>query len=161
MKLLVMSDSHRNIDNMLNAVAFSKPDAIVHLGDHITDAFELQRHFPEITFFMVIGNCDYHTSEETELFFVFEGVKIYMTRGHMFGVKISLDSFIDRACRKGADIALYGHTHQALIQHTSKLWIMNPGQMARHDRGFAASYGLVTVDAEGGAFKCELVYLPV
>jgi len=84
----------------------------------------------------------------------FDGVKIYMTHGHTYGVKNGLHAFIDGARKKGADLALYGHTHQPMIRQTPGMWIMNPGQMERHDSGRAASYGIVTV--ADGKFDCEI-----
>ena len=40
-KLLILSDSHRNIQNMVEAVEIEKPDMIIHLGDHYRDAMQL------------------------------------------------------------------------------------------------------------------------
>ena len=38
MKLLVLSDSHKRMQYMYQAVEREKPDLIIHLGDHDRDA---------------------------------------------------------------------------------------------------------------------------
>jgi len=144
---------------MRYAIAQCKPDAVLHLGDHIHDAHEIARKHPDLPFHMVEGNCDMEGSGDTELLLTFDGVTIFMTHGHEYCVKRGLGSFIDRAHRKGVNLALYGHTHNALIQETLGIWIMNPGQLIRHDKSHVASYGVVTI--ENGAFTCELAYLPL
>ena len=66
MKILVLSDSHGNIDNMIRAVERESPRAIFHLGDCWRDGQRLHQRFPGIPFEQVPGNCDRseeHTSE--------------------------------------------------------------------------------------------------
>ena len=157
MKLLVISDSHKNIDRMQYAAQQVMPDAILHLGDHIADAHELQRRLPNTVIHTVVGNCDFYAAGEDELLLTLEGVKIYMTHGHNFGVKQSLSALMGQARRKGADLVLFGHTHQALMQQTNGLWLMNPGQIGRNDSICAASYGVVSV--EGGVVEWGIRYL--
>lgn len=41
LKILVLSDSHRAIGAMYDAAMLEDPDAIMHLGDHVSDAEEL------------------------------------------------------------------------------------------------------------------------
>jgi putative phosphoesterase len=160
MKLLIMSDSHRRIDLMRTAVDESEPDAVLHLGDHFADARELSLRYPGLAFHMVTGNCDYETAgADSELFLAFEDVRIYMAHGHQYAVKNGLHPFIASTRRMGADLALFGHTHKALIHKARGLTIMNPGQMLRHDGGISPSYGIVTVAS--GKFQCEIVNLPL
>ena len=157
MKLLVMSDSHRNIDSMLYASGQADYDAIVHLGDHIGDAQKLRQRLPDTAFHMVAGNCDF-LAGESELFLTFEGVKILVTHGHKYGVKSGLGILLERALSLEADLVLYGHTHQASVRHERGLWLMCPGQMERHDRFLAASYGIAVIG--GGNIDCGVVALP-
>ena len=158
MKLLVMSDSHRNIDNMRQAADQTSPDAIVHLGDHIGDARKLMQQLPDTVFYAVGGNCDFLGSGENELFLTLGNVKILMTHGHIYGVKSGDARLIERARQLNADVALYGHTHRASLRHVHGIWFMCPGQMERHSKNHAASYGIVTI--EDGLPKCELKTLP-
>ena len=159
MKLLVMSDSHRNISRMLYASQQTMPDMIIHLGDHISDALELQRQFPDAIYYMVKGNCDAYEGGASELFLSLDGVRIFMTHGNSYGVKRGLGALSNEARRREADLALYGHTHQSLIRQMPGLWLMNPGQMERHGGVRIASYGIVSIN--GGKFECKIEYLPV
>ena len=158
MKLLILSNSHKRTDRMQYAFEQCKPDAVLHLGDHTSDAYTLQRQNPEATFHMVRGNCDMQGDEDSELLLLIGGVKIYMAHGHHYNVKQGLDKLVAVARREGADLALYGHTHQAMVQKIKGLWMMNPGQMERHDGTLAASFGTVTINS--GVFSCAISHLP-
>ena len=159
MKLLVMSDSHRNIDRMQYAAGKTKPDVILHLGDHISDAQKLCQQLPGVVVYMVKGNCDFQANGKNELFLTLEGVKVFLTHGHTYGVKSGLTALTERALQLGADIALYGHTHRAAVRHECGLWLMCPGQMERHDNHLSASYGIVSIEA--GSFNCGIEMLPL
>ena len=52
-RVLVLSDSHGNVGNMIRAVKREEPDMILHLGDCVVDADALRREFPHITMFNV------------------------------------------------------------------------------------------------------------
>ena len=158
LKLLVMSDSHQNIERMRYAARQTSPDAILHLGDHISDAQKLSRQLPNSVIYMVKGNCDFQTKGQDELFLIQGNVKILMTHGHTYGVKRGLADLIERARQLGADLALYGHTHRAALRQENGLWLMCPGQMERHDDGLMASYGVVAI--EDGSFVCGIEMLP-
>lgn len=41
MKLLILSDTHRSLGFAYDAIEKEHPDAVVHLGDHLTDAEDL------------------------------------------------------------------------------------------------------------------------
>ena len=158
MKLLVVSDSHHRTERLKFAFDQCKPDAVLHLGDNIIDAYELRWQVSGTVLYMVKGNCDYQDCEESELLLCIEGVKIFMSHGHGYGVKKGLNALIHAARKKGADLALYGHTHLAQIREMPGLTLMNPGQMERHDDLRTASYGIVNIDS--GKFACDIVYLP-
>ena len=158
MKLLIMSDSHQNIDNMRYAAKQTNPDAIMHLGDHISDAQKLQQMLPDTLVYMVKGKCDPHGSGEDELFLTIENVKIFMTHGHIYGVKRGFSALTQRARQIGADIALFGHTHRAALYQEYGMWIMCPGQMQWQSTFLAASYGIVTID--GNRSDCVIHMFP-
>ena len=46
MKLLILSDSHREMKYMCDAVRRERPDAVIHLGDLVPDADRLAQEFP-------------------------------------------------------------------------------------------------------------------
>ena len=57
-RVLVLSDSHGNVNNMILAVRREKPEMIIHLGDCWADAEQLQKKCTGIPFEQVPGNCD-------------------------------------------------------------------------------------------------------
>ena len=154
MKILVMSDSHNNTEGLENVAQKVKPDMILHLGDHVKDAHKLQRLLPQMTIHAVRGNCDFQPVEENELLLSFAGAKVFMTHGHNYDVKNGLSSLIRRAKQQKADLALFGHTHQALLQQEDGLWLMNPGHLERYPILSPASYGVVNI--ESGKLDCQI-----
>ena len=61
----------------------------------------------------------------------FDGVLIFYTHGHMYGVKYDLDTLADAASARGAEVALFGHTHIPHAETRSKVFLFNPGSCGR------------------------------
>ena len=57
MKILVFSDSHRALGTMYDAIERLRPDAVIHLGDHLEDAESMESVFSGVDFYHVPGNC--------------------------------------------------------------------------------------------------------
>ncbi|MCI8552649.1 MAG: YfcE family phosphodiesterase [Lawsonibacter sp.] len=152
MKILVFSDSHHSLSGMYAAIDQFQPQQIIHLGDLICDAEEVAQHYPKLPFCMVPGNCDgWIPSVPVKRQVTLEGVSILLSHGHRWGVKSGYDVAISDARAVGADILLFGHTHNALCQQLEDgLWMMNPGP-AR------TSCGLIELDQ--GNISCSLCQL--
>ena len=100
MKLLVISDTHHNIENAVSLVNNHKPDYLIHLGDMCEDCERLQDFFPRLVIISVIGNNNYKTAyPDYPLERVFElgGKKIFMCHGHKYHVKLGIFSLVLRA----------------------------------------------------------------
>ncbi len=149
MRIVVFSDSHGSVEPMLHAVREERPDLVLHLGDHARDAEALQRELPGADIRFVRGNCDWASDAEEVLTPVADGVRIFMTHGHRYGVKYTLDALANAAHFSGAALALFGHTHQSEYRRMGDVTLFNPGAA-----GSGGSYGLITV--KGTEFKCEL-----
>ena len=126
MKLLVLSDSHRRMDYMYQAVESQRPDRIIHLGDHDRDAMRLAERYPDIPLWSVCGNCDYGAGPE-RIVDVLEGVRFYVTHGHTLRVKYGLLRAELAAREAEANVLLFGHTHRPLCDWHNGLWMVNPG----------------------------------
>lgn len=126
MKLLILSDSHRNLDYMQKAVELERPDRIIHLGDHEADAMRLREKYPNIPMYSVTGNCDYGGAPLV-INEIIEGVRFYMTHGHTVGVRYGLLRAELTAREAGANVFLFGHTHESLCEWVNGIWIVNPG----------------------------------
>ncbi len=130
MKILVMSDSHGARRFMKLAVDKLKPDAVVHLGDFYDDAQTLAEEHPHLRFHTVPGNCDYmrcRPDVARTLCYDVCGVRLYMTHGHLHGVKSGTWQLAQDAKKAGARAALFGHTHQAFCRQAEGMWVLNPG----------------------------------
>ena len=127
MLIAVFSDSHGSVDPMIHAIREEKPDLVLHLGDHASDAEELQRVFPALDIRYVRGNCDWGSDAEEVLMPVADGVRIFMTHGHRYNVKFTLNSLANAAPFAGADLALFGHTHQSEYRVIGDVTLFNPG----------------------------------
>ena len=156
MTVLVFSDSHGAKNFMRACIDQFFPDAILHLGDYYGDGKKLREEYPDISFYQVPGNCDeYRDTEDCPLVrvVILGGVKMFMTHGHLHGVKQTEYSLIRDAQASGADLALYGHTHEAVChQEESGMWVMNPGTCGY----FGASAGLVEIQ-KGKIISCDIL----
>lgn len=139
MKILVVSDTHGNAYALHEALRM-RPDAtaVIHLGDGVREAEDAAAFFPDRTFFIVRGNCDFGAHdllarrEET-----FGGKRFFFTHGHLFGVKDGLYTLACAARECRADVALFGHTHQPGIEYDDGLYLVNPGSLG--ERGTFAT----------------------
>lgn len=154
MNILVLSDSHGNLDNMVRAVEREAPDRIFHLGDGWQEAQRLHARFPEIPFHRVPGNCDYVSGVLIEQLVTLEGMRILLCHGHTYHVKTSLVAAGFAAEEKGLDAFLFGHTHRPLVDRRGRTLFLNPGSIGDYLRPF---YGVLTL--EGGRLDGRTVPL--
>ena len=140
-KILIFSDSHGYSKYMHKALEMhSDAEMIIHLGDGSRDLSIL---FPEHTtapLLFIEGNGESggwvqidrkHPPIENG-FVKFDGKKIFATHGHKYNVKSGLSNLISQGYEKGADIILFGHTHQAFSQYIPAG--TNLGLMGKTDR---------------------------
>jgi len=128
-KLIVISDTHgnsKNVEALLPLIA--ENDYLIHLGDGFSDIREINRQYPEKVYYCG-GNCDFFSSLPIDGELEVEQVKIYYCHGHKYGVKSDLHALALEAKRRGCDIALYGHTHDADITQLEGVTLINPGTL--------------------------------
>ena len=145
MKWLVFSDSHGNIDYMRRAIELEKPDRVLHLGDVAWDGARLLDACPGLKLEQVRGNCDWASQLPTVGEYEAEGVRIFYTHGHLYGVKSGDYQLISAARERKAQVALFGHTHLAREDYEDGLYLMNPGRLS----GWEASYGILDITPQG------------
>lgn len=151
MKLLIFSDSHGEQESMRIAVRRERPDAVLHLGDHAADAFELAQEFFALPVSYVRGNCDYSFPPCAETYLRdLQGVRVFAAHGHRFGVKNGLLRFCLAAQEQGAGLALFGHTHSPLCERRGDLWLLNPGACG----GRIPTYGVAVL--QDGTVQCRI-----
>lgn len=152
MTVLVLSDSHGDMKNMRIAIDREMPRAIFHLGDHDSDAFQLQKEFPHIPMYCVCGNCDrmFPWAPESRIEEL-EGVRIFAAHGHKQNVKFGHMSFYMATREQNAQLGLFGHSHEPLCEEHDGLWLLNPGTC----KGYGATYGVAYVH-KGHVVRCEI-----
>lgn len=146
MDILVISDTHGRSAPLLEAWERVKPDLIFFLGDGLGDLAVLE---DDSILRAVRGNCDVWSTTDAPDFRVEEvcGFRFFLTHGHRYGVKSSLESVVAAAAAQGADALCYGHTHQAFekrlatgtsaggVTLTKPMLLLCPGSAAEPLRG--------------------------
>ena len=156
-EILIMSDSHGRDDLIEKTKKLTRPHAIIFCGDGLRD---LDADTYLCPLYAVRGNCDWsyipHMGDiEDTLTLHIDGVKLFITHGHRFGVKHGLGALVAQAVRENADAVLFGHTHEPLdilltpenaeesfgISLNKSLHLFNPGSL-----GYAPhSFGTLTI----------------
>jgi len=145
MLIAVLSDSHRHAYE-LNQVLMhiQDTDMIIHLGDNVEDV-DMLRNGYKGNIINVRGNCDFSSFVPTERLEELEGKKLFLTHGHKYSVKSDLLRLKYRAKEVGADIVLFGHTHEAIELYEEGIWFINPGSLAL-PRNRYKSYAVMDLD---------------
>ncbi|MCR5826070.1 MAG: metallophosphoesterase [Oscillospiraceae bacterium] len=134
MKILVVSDSHGDVENMCRAVERERPDLVMHLGDGWHDAEVLRSRYPALPIEQVPGNCDFRGGTAATRILVYEGKRILLCHGHTLGVKGDLSILMREAMAQGVDVALFGHTHRPFVELRNGVWLLNPGSIGDYRR---------------------------
>ena len=155
MKILVFSDSHSSHRFMRECIESVRPDAVIHLGDYVRDGDAMKEEFPDLRFYQVAGNCDRGRVplDFPEIMIQkIGGAAIYMTHGHLQGVKLYPDKLILDGQRCKADVILYGHTHEPDCRKLPQgQWLLNPGSAG----AYGASAGIILLN--GKETVCRII----
>ena len=151
-RVAVLSDSHRDqfsLGRLLDAMG--EIDAACFLGDVASDAAYLRLRLAAMAgkppLYAVRGNNDYASALPDELVCEVGGKRLYLTHGHLCASLLSLSL---RAKERGADAALFGHTHEAMNEYADGVLLLNPGAAGdrMHGRGGAARASLLLIDGD-------------
>lgn len=149
MRIGIISDSHGNTNAIDQAVKVAgEIDFWLHAGDLINDAEYLRMAY-DAEVVNVAGNCDwgYHGAEDEELVTAADS-KIFLTHGHLYGVKSNPANFLLAVREKGANIGVFGHTHVAFIKKVNGILLINPGSLSYPRDGKGQSFMVLEL-AEG------------
>lgn len=133
MKIGIVSDTHGVqgvVDSVINHPAAAGVEHWLFAGDIACDV-EYLECLSGAPVTAVAGNNDWRScglpiEEVVEL----AGHKIFLTHGHMHGVQWGHSALCEAARSVDADIAVYGHTHVAVIE-PGEITVLNPGSAAR------------------------------
>ncbi len=146
-KIIVVSDTHgscKGIEKLMPRIA--ENDIVVHLGDGAGDMRAISKEYPDKVY-ACAGNCDFCSPLPVEGVIEVEWLKIFYCHGHTLGVKQNLYRLYQTAKSLGCQVALYGHTHDALITEIDGVTLINPGSL-RAPVGEGGSYAYLVVNKD-------------
>ena len=149
MRIGVLSDTHGVTSAAVKAVdKMGTIDALIHAGDYYRDAQHLES-FLRMPIYAVRGNCDPLSAGQEDLLITIEGYKIFITHGHLYQAKNTLQYLFYRTRELEANIVIFGHTHIPLVTRENGILLFNPGSTARPLPGYQASFGLLELTPRG------------
>ena len=159
MKIIVLSDTHGDIYNMLDVLEKEAPyDMVIHCGD-ICGAYERLRAKVDCTLHVVAGNMDYDPFMEREKLIDIGNYKAILTHGHRYNLHGDLDSLFYLAAENNADFVFFGHTHVPMIREEGPVTLINPGSLTQprqHERKPTYIVGIIEA---GEKPKFEVKYM--
>ncbi len=160
MKLIVVSDIHGRSERLTEVLKMHRDaDALIFLGDGLRDIWRADADTYGFPVYSVRGNCDglslfgVNADAPDELTVSFESFKFLIMHGHTRNVKGGEGRAVAAALEAGADVLLYGHTHEAVERYLPEgseilfgksgkpLYIFNPGSLG--DR--RAEFGIIEI----------------
>ena len=150
-KILVVSDSHGRNANIRRAIEREAPLwLLLHLGDVQGDEVQIGKEAPCPSVF-VAGNCDLFSSLPSETVVYAGAHRLFLTHGHYYQVFAGTRILREEAMRRGCDFALFGHTHEPMIDFSDPdVTVLNPGSISLpRQHGRRPTYIVITEDEEG------------
>ena len=157
-RIVVCSDSHGDFFGLQRILqAQPRADLYIHLGDGERELEDICACYPDRRILFVAGNCDLGSSAPRYDTCGIGGKRIFYTHGHLFGVKGGIGGAVAAAEREGADILLFGHTHQPFCSNDGNLLILNPGSLSGGSKGYRC--GIIDIrDGQISAWNAEVSY---
>lgn len=147
MRILIVSDTHRNNENFLKVLDREGPlDMVVHCGDTEGSEYLISKS-AGCPAYIVMGNNDFFSDLPREIEFEIAGYKVWVTHGHNYYVSLGNETLKEIALQRGIDIVMYGHTHKPVIEEETELTILNPGSLTYpRQNGHRPSYIIMEVN---------------
>ena len=152
MKILIVSDTHgrhQALDRALEEAG--KIDMFIHLGDveggedYLEAVVECEKH-------IIRGNNDFFTELPREEEFEIGPYHAFITHGHYYYVSMDVDTIIEEARSRNADIVMFGHTHKPYIEIDEDVTILNPGSVSYpRQLDHMPTFLIMEIDDEGEA----------
>ena len=159
MKVLIVSDTHRNEDNLIKALEKEKnPDLLIHCGDVEGAEYEIE-HYAGCSVVFVAGNNDFFSHLPREVELQIGDCKAWITHGHNYYVNTNPEYIRKEARVRGMDMVIYGHTHRPVIEKKPDLIAINPGSLTYpRQEGRRPTYAVMEIEKKD-IKRLEIVYL--
>ena len=149
MRIIVMSDSHRNFRNV-QRVMEKHPDAdlYIHLGDGEREFEDVQNLYPDRRYLWVAGNCDFGSETKNSDLVKLSGKKCSdYPRAHLLCQALPVGT---KNC--GSGLPSQRSTVRAhpcgYTEYDGGLYIMNPGSLSIPRQG-RPTYGILDITSQG------------
>ncbi|MBE5881577.1 MAG: metallophosphoesterase [Lachnospiraceae bacterium] len=152
MRVLIVSDTHRNNDNFFRVIEKIKEiDLVIHCGDVEGSEYAISEG-AGCEALMVMGNNDFFSDLPREIETEIGGYRVLITHGHSYCVSMGSERIKEEAILRGFDIVIFGHTHKPLVERDEDVIALNPGSLSypRQD-GRRPSYMIMEIDRDGEA----------
>ncbi len=127
-RILVFSDSHgnsKNIQALLDNI--NDYDNVIFVGDGLQDLYWYRNYYIN-KIEVVKGNGDFFLYDApNEINLSVEGVNIFVTHGHLYGVKNGFDKLENKAKILNSNLVIFGHTHKQKLFESNGITFLNPG----------------------------------
>ncbi|MDQ0161153.1 metallophosphoesterase family protein [Bacillus alveayuensis] len=143
MKVLIISDSHGNIESLkkIKERHQDEVEAMIHCGDS-----ELQVGCEALLDMLVVrGNCDFD-SFPNEIIQDIGSLRFFVTHGHLYSVKSTLMKLKYRAIEAGANIVCFGHSHILGAEMVEGILFINPGSISFPRMRKEKTYVILQID---------------
>ncbi len=144
---VIISDVHHDTYSLRRLLPIiNASDYFVFCGDGISDVMTV---IGEITANSVCvrGNCDFGSIVSDRASLRMGKTDVFVTHGHLYGVKQSVRDLADIAKERGCGIVFFGHTHSYTDLEIDGVRMINPGALCE------GSYAYLTID--GDDIVCE------
>lgn len=149
MRIGIISDTHGDIVSAERAIKIMGDiDLLLHAGDTYRDA-ELLKEMLGIDIIAVKGNTDFDYEADLERTISLDGKQIFLTHGHQYNVKHSLDRLYYKAIETNSDVVIFGHSHMPLHIKEKGIVFLNPGSVSRPRGGSKPSYAIINIKVDG------------
>lgn len=149
MKILMMSDTHQLVEEVIKIKAAHPVDYMIHCGDS-----ELPMHHEALEGMLTVkGNCDIDGLLPELMIQEIAGWRLLLTHGHRYGVKNTLQRLHYAALEHGAQIVCFGHTHLLYVEKVEDVLYINPGSIRFPHIGHESTYVILTLKEETAAIE--------
>ena len=152
MRVLIVSDTHRQNNNYLKVLEWVRPvDMVVHCGDAEGSEYVICEG-AGCPVEIIAGNNDFFTNLPREREFQIGNYRVWLTHGHNYYVSMGNETLKKEAVARGADIVMYGHTHKPVVDIEDNIIAINPGSLTYpRQEGRRPSYVMMDLDRYGKA----------
>ena len=150
MRILIVSDTHRQNNNYMKVLSLVEPvDMVIHCGDAVGSEY-LISEAAGCPAHIVLGNNDYFSDLPKEIETTIGNYKVWITHGHNYYVMMDNARIKREAVARKADIVFYGHTHKPVVDIDKNVIAVNPGSLSYpRQEGHRPSYILMEIDTRG------------